>query len=174
MGACFLYTKEVYESIGKYDPETVLAEDYDYWIRISKKFKMYHLSEVLYYYRVHEESLFSQYEKFGDTLIANILVRCKNNMIDIDKAIVPFIISILTIKMKKDRYYFIRMILRFFIKYKFKKIQYWSPLQLFLTLIYSDQLKQIVKILRDFQERKINYNLAKTMLKNYITQKRLT
>src|SRR3990170_7698958 len=37
IGACFLYTRKVKEEIGDYDPDAFLAEDYDYWIRISKK-----------------------------------------------------------------------------------------------------------------------------------------
>ena len=57
VGACFLYTREVYETIGDYDPDMVLVEDYDYWLRINAKFKSSTISEKMYGYRRHGESL---------------------------------------------------------------------------------------------------------------------
>lgn len=57
IGACFLYSKEVYNEIGNYDPDMYLAEDYDYWIRIHEKFPMIHIPENLYIYKDHKESL---------------------------------------------------------------------------------------------------------------------
>ena len=49
MGACFLYRRSVYEAIGDYDTTTFLAEDYDYYIRISKRFKVVHLAGIAPY-----------------------------------------------------------------------------------------------------------------------------
>ncbi len=57
IGACFLYKRKVYEAIGNYDAAAFLAEDYDYWIRVSKRFRMQRLFRPLYYYRYHGESL---------------------------------------------------------------------------------------------------------------------
>lgn len=57
IGACFLYTREVAEKVGRYDANLFLAEDYDYWIRVFRVGKIAHLTENLYYYRRHAESL---------------------------------------------------------------------------------------------------------------------
>lgn len=57
IGACFLYTSEIAQKAGEYDCNLFLAEDYDYWIRIWRAGKLYHLDEDLYEYRVHEGSL---------------------------------------------------------------------------------------------------------------------
>lgn len=57
VGGCFLYRRAVYEAIGDYDPGAVLAEDYDYWLRIARRFTMQRLFRSLYYYRFHGESL---------------------------------------------------------------------------------------------------------------------
>ncbi len=57
IGACFLYTRKVYESVGEYDPNMFLAEDYEYWVRIWLKWKMHHIKQVQYYYRIHGTSL---------------------------------------------------------------------------------------------------------------------
>lgn len=59
IGACFLYRKEIAKKVGEYDAELFLAEDYDYWIRISKLGKIRHIHENLYFYRQHETSLTS-------------------------------------------------------------------------------------------------------------------
>lgn len=59
VGACFLYKREVYETIGNYDPEMILVEDYDYWQRVFMKFKAIAISDVLYDYRRHEGALSS-------------------------------------------------------------------------------------------------------------------
>jgi hypothetical protein len=39
----------------------VLVEDYDYWIRVSKRFRMQRLLVPLYYYRYHDQSLTSKH-----------------------------------------------------------------------------------------------------------------
>jgi hypothetical protein len=57
VGASFMYTREVYREIGDYDRSATLVEDYDYWIRVSKRFRMQRLLDPLYYYRYHDQSL---------------------------------------------------------------------------------------------------------------------
>ena len=57
VGPCFLYTREVYKKVGDYNPDFVLAEDYEYWMRVIKNFKMKNLDSYLYYYRLHGDSL---------------------------------------------------------------------------------------------------------------------
>ncbi|MCX7841118.1 MAG: hypothetical protein N2559_16905, partial [Anaerolineae bacterium] len=57
VGACFLYRRKVYETIGEYNPQARLAEDYEYWLRVRQKFVMVPLHQPLYYYRIHPHSL---------------------------------------------------------------------------------------------------------------------
>ncbi|MBR1633769.1 MAG: glycosyltransferase [Lachnospiraceae bacterium] len=57
IGACFLYKREIYDDIGGYDENLYLVEDYDYWIRIARKYRMKRIDEVLYQYRFHKDSL---------------------------------------------------------------------------------------------------------------------
>jgi hypothetical protein len=59
VGGCFLYSREVYQEIGDYQTSATLVEDYDYWIRVSKRFRMQRLITPLYYYRYHDQSLTS-------------------------------------------------------------------------------------------------------------------
>lgn len=57
VGACFLYRKSTALKVGYYNPEFALAEDYDYWIRISKIGVVEHLDGFFYRYRVHGGSM---------------------------------------------------------------------------------------------------------------------
>ena len=59
VGACFLYTRKAYETVGEYDHEMILVEDYDYWQRIAMRFKTVVLEEILYDYRRHSGALTS-------------------------------------------------------------------------------------------------------------------
>jgi glycosyltransferase involved in cell wall biosynthesis len=55
--ACFLYRRSMYETLGGYDADLFLAEDYEYWLRAYRQFEFAQLHQVLYEYRWHNESL---------------------------------------------------------------------------------------------------------------------
>lgn len=57
LGACFLYRRQVYETLGGYDTDLFLAEDYEYWLRAYRQFELAPLHKILYEYRWHNESL---------------------------------------------------------------------------------------------------------------------
>ncbi len=55
--ACFMYRRECQDKVGLYDPEYILAEDWEYWWRIAQSFPLMRVPQVLYQYRVHSGSL---------------------------------------------------------------------------------------------------------------------
>lgn len=57
VNACFLYRRTCQDTVGLYDPEYIHAEDWEYWFRIARSFKMMRVPQVLYQYRVHGDSL---------------------------------------------------------------------------------------------------------------------
>ncbi len=57
VGPCFLYRRAVYQTVGSYNPGLFLAEDYDYWLRIYRRFEIARLPRTLYEYRWHGQSL---------------------------------------------------------------------------------------------------------------------
>lgn len=57
VGACFLYSRKVYETIGDYDPALALVEDFDYWQRAFLKFELVCIHDKLYAYRQHDGTL---------------------------------------------------------------------------------------------------------------------
>lgn len=63
VGACFLYKKEIQVHLKGYNVNKFLVEDYDFWLRVYWKYKMLHISESLYFYRIHAKSLTSERKK---------------------------------------------------------------------------------------------------------------
>ena len=61
IGPFFMYRREVAETIGQYR-NLEGFEDYDYWLRISTRFHIWHIhtNEVMYNYRLHKNTLTSR------------------------------------------------------------------------------------------------------------------
>jgi glycosyltransferase involved in cell wall biosynthesis len=59
IGPCFLCRNHIKDVVGLYSENLFLAEDYDFWLRVSMHFNMTPLHEDLYSYRWHKESLTS-------------------------------------------------------------------------------------------------------------------
>jgi len=57
VGACFLYRREVAETVGRYDDRWRLVEDWDYWLRVARRYRLRVLHRELYLYRRHAASL---------------------------------------------------------------------------------------------------------------------
>lgn len=79
VGACFLYTRKVYETVGDYNHELILVEDFDYWQRVFMNFKVAAITEILYYYRMHSGNLTNTMRKdqFNTNLEKTILTNVK-------------------------------------------------------------------------------------------------
>jgi hypothetical protein len=63
VGPCFLYRRSVYEATGDYNEKAEFQEDYEYWLRVSKRFKLMRLHLPLYYYRRNPESMTAERRK---------------------------------------------------------------------------------------------------------------
>ncbi len=57
IGPCFLYKAELQRDTGAYAEDLFLAEDFDYWLRASVRFRLEPLHLDLYLYRMHAQSL---------------------------------------------------------------------------------------------------------------------
>lgn len=142
VGACFLYSREVKEVIGDYDTDSFLAEDYDYWIRISKKFSMQHLAESLYFYRKCERAL--SLSRFHEVRVVGILVRLKNEVLTVEAAAESFI----------------DLIIRKHTKYR--RIN-----KAIAIILFS---RKVCKKLRDFKSGKLNFREVKSYLMQYYSK----
>lgn len=71
--ACFLYKREIHETLNGYDVHKFLVEDYDFFLRAYWRYKFYHLDEFLYFYRIHGTSLTAQRKKDAELAAASLL-----------------------------------------------------------------------------------------------------
>ena len=78
VGACFMYTRKIYNEVGDYNPDLVLVEDFDYWQRICGKYRFSIISSIQYKYRWHQNALTTTmkqdvfYKNLRKTLLKNI------------------------------------------------------------------------------------------------------
>lgn len=153
IGPCFIYSRCVKENVGDYDPSIILAEDYDYWIRISKKYKMYHLPSPLYYYRNHFGSLSSRVAKgYRDYILIDLLIRFKNDIEkDIDKALSITLDGIIISKINE------KSIRKKILSHHITKISYIK-----MTKIYL--FNKVKKIFINYKKKHINFKSARHQL----------
>ncbi len=75
VGGCFMYRRSVAETIGEYSSDLFLAEDWDYWFRVSSRFHVAPLHRDLYLYRKHDGSLTTQRSRDIETSVCRVLER---------------------------------------------------------------------------------------------------
>ena len=170
IGPCFLYSRNVMDVIGLYDSETNLAEDYDFWLRISKKFSICHLKKTLYYYMEHESSLSSQFNKTLEIQLVTILVKFKNDILNPQKTIDLFI-DLLLKKITTRKTKSLNPKLLFFDLISLKTISFlwnnsWIPNKILKSLIKYKYCKKILVILRAYKTKELNFSETKIAIKN--------
>lgn len=79
IGPCFMYRGSAGKLLGDYAPE-LGVEDYDYWLRMNTVMRIAHLGtdEMLYRYRVHDNSLCAQAVELG-------IQSRKDRLLDLDR-----------------------------------------------------------------------------------------
>jgi glycosyltransferase involved in cell wall biosynthesis len=75
--AAFLYRRFVYEKLGGYDEKFPLAQDWDYWWRANRHFKLGHLDRFLYYVFTHPGA---QTNRFNTEIIEEGLAVQRKNL----------------------------------------------------------------------------------------------
>lgn len=143
VGACFLYSRNVKQVIGEYDPDMELLEDYDYWVRVSKKFTLNHIKEAFYYYRFHPKSLWCSRRE--EIRVIEFLFKLKHQFMPKDK--VNWYLRDL---MVRNSGYFSKRIKQFFINIFLKK--------------------RINSILDSFVDRKLSFTKTRKELNKIINR----
>ena len=137
VGACFMYTRKIYNEVGEYNPNLVLVEDYDYWQRICGKYKYSIITEILYKYRWHENALTSTMKQ--EVFYTNLRKTLKKNIGDFKN--IDF----------EGKFYYYRglekcrkelgeSITSLFIQYK------WYAIQIFLRKRLPHKINKILKL----------------------------
>jgi glycosyltransferase involved in cell wall biosynthesis len=159
IGPCFLYSRRVKERTGDYDPDTRLAEDYDYWLRVEKKFTMCHLPEPLYFYRLHATSLTSLFSREYEIKVVDTLVRLKNNCISIGDAT-----EVCMKHIKKNIESKYRNTTGAGRCYRLLELKRKSLIQWHTAVVRFRSAKQIHNTLLNFTKKRLNFGDAKAVL----------
>lgn len=85
--ASFLYRASLAKKVGPYDATLAYAEDLDMWIRMAEETKAVHIDSILYYYRVHGDSMTAQTEKVRAATrgVVDKFLAKNGGLFDIDK-----------------------------------------------------------------------------------------
>lgn len=75
-----LLKKECFEEIGLFDEELPSYQDYDLWIRISKKFSFDYVNEVLYRYYVHDKKIWTNPQALSKGLDIVVNKHCTKDL----------------------------------------------------------------------------------------------
>ena len=86
LGASFMYRRVIFESLEGYNEQLFLLEDFDFWLRASRKFSFVYLDDNLYQYRLHAKSLTAgirvdkgyneKHDKGVDLMFSNLAKTC--------------------------------------------------------------------------------------------------
>jgi glycosyltransferase involved in cell wall biosynthesis len=152
VGPCFLYSRTIYKNIGNYNAKYFLVEDYEYWIRVFKKYSLVHYPYPLYIYRSHSKSLTNN--SYWEVILFDSILKYQNNFItlhELAKKIIFFFINIVLNK----RGNFIEIIFKDYLrilKISFRlSILY---LILFLYFLFYGGIKLLNKILKNLEYKK--------------------
>jgi len=146
--------------VGFYDESMEKSQDFELWLRLSKKYKMANISSFLYIRRVHSKNIDIEYMK--EQHIFLVLAKIKNNFVGIEEVTKQFINSI-------SKYYFISLGFNSMFKLvsliTFKRINAYDIFRVFYKIRFTNNVK---KTLNDFKLGKIKFDNAKLNLKKIL------
>ena len=157
--------KACLSDIGFYNELMIRSQDYELWLRLSKKYRLANIAKYLYMWRKHDENIEAKF--IGEQKIFVILAMVKNNILENKKATVHFVNFIAD----KNMVFLPRILIILFQFVKiitFGRIQSITLLRFLISICFS---KKINKILRDFQTKRISFENAKLSLKDIVNRR---
>ena len=155
IGPCFLWSREVMDNIGLWDESMMLVEDYDYWIRIFKKYEMAHMPKALYFYRVHAQSLTARYSRHYEIKIASMMIRYWHDLVSKKASMNKVIDFMIELRLTKAG-----IIIRTLNKLKVLRILY-----------LIRHASELLDVLESFKQGETSFPDTKNKLKTYFVEK---
>jgi glycosyltransferase involved in cell wall biosynthesis len=157
--------KACLSEIGFYNELMLRSQDYELWLRLSKKYRFANIAKYLYMWRKHNENIEAKF--IGEQKIFVILAMVKNNILENKKATVHFVNFIAD----KNMVFLPRILIMLFQFVKIITFGTIQPIMLLKFLIRICFSKKINKILRDFQTKRISFENTKLSLKDIINRR---
>jgi len=147
-------------NVGFYDESMEKSQDYELWLRLSKKYKMANIPEFLYLWRTNSKKVGIKYVKEKQILVS--LAKIKNDFVGPEESATQLINSLSKHLFIPPMFHFILKLLRLI---TFKRINFYKIYRTFLKATFSNNIK---KTLHDFKSGKTSFDNAKLKLKKIL------
>lgn len=152
---------------GFYNELMIRSQDYELWLRLSKKYRLANIGKYLYMWRKHCENIEAKY--IGEQKIYVILAMVKHDVLDVRQA-TRWFINIIAERNQFLRFKPLLFIFLFISFITFNKINLSNVLKIIYRIRFANKINTI---LTDFKINKIGFENANLILNNVI-RKRLT
>lgn len=147
-------------NVGFYDESLEKSQDYELWLRFSKKYKMANIPEFLYLWRTNREKIGIKYIREKQILVA--LAKIKNDFVGPNETTKQLINSFSKLYFTTSVFYFIFQLLRWA---SFKRINTYNIYKVFFKVKFSNKIN---RTLNDFKSGRISFDEAKLNLKKIL------
>ena len=155
---------ESFYDVGSYDESMERSQDYELWLRISKKYRMANIPEYLYIWRNHKDNIEAKYK--GEQEIFVALAKVKNDILDIKQTTRHFINSLLK-KKENSNFKTLHVLFRLIHFATLNRIKIPTLYSVLYRIQFSNR---IAIILTDLKMNKISFSQAKLQLKHIINR----
>ncbi len=159
--------KTALNEVGQYDENMLRSQDYELWLRISKRYLLANLPELLYCWRKHEDNIAARNLVEQKLFVALAIV--KNDIPGIERTATRFIKTIVC-QMKENKVFPLAILFKIIEFLTLKRVKLLTLYNLLYKIMF---LKRTIKILKDFGESKENFKEAKLKMQE-ISNKILT
>jgi glycosyltransferase involved in cell wall biosynthesis len=146
------------DEVGQYDENMLRSQDYELWLRISKKYLLANLPEFLYLWRKHKENI--EARNLAEQKIFVALAKVKNDISSLEK-IAKWLINTITYKRKAIIFYPLDILFKTIELITLKKVKMLDLYHLLYKIMF---LKRTIKILQDLDENRESFKGTKLKL----------
>ena len=147
---------------GFYNELIIRSQDYELWLRLSKKYRLANIPKYLYIWRKHDENIEAKY--VGEQKIYVILAMVKHDVLNIRQA-TRWFINIIAERNQILRFKPLSFIFLFISFITFNKINLSNVLKIIYRIRFANKINTI---LTDFKINKIDFENANLILNNVI------
>lgn len=146
--------------VGFYYAPMEKSQDYELWLRLSKKYKMANIPKPLYLWRINSKKVALKYVEEKQIFVS--LAKIKNDFAGPEETATQLISSLSKDYLTPPLFHFIFKLLRWF---TFKRIDAYNIYKLFFKVKFSNKIK---KTLNDFKSGRISFDEAKLNIKKIL------
>jgi len=151
--------------IGFYNELMIRSQDYELWLRLSKKYRLANIPKYLYMWRKHDENIEAKY--MGEQKIFVILAMVKHDVLTVKQA-TRWLTNIIAERNHILRFKPLSFIFLFISFITFNKINLSNIFKIIYRIRFTNKINTI---LIGFKMNKISFENAKLILNNVIEKK---